>query len=228
MCHNLTSYPWQRLRNKWFRYCNLRTYSNKVCHGLPFTRCPDQGYLNRIVTNTPAYPYMTNGHIRLTSPNWFHEGVCTHPSQKYTVRVDFPFPFFWQGWDTAHYQTGHIRRWWSRLSVIKFLTEAIWTRKPNVLYLSFRRTNQRWFFLSYLIPSKKGLYFVCTGSTERQRKILFKPLYVDYKMVFSHPFGELSFTGRRTRDSKEASLSKSIANIQWKLNTYRHVVPPYL
>ena len=70
------------------------------------------------------------------------------------------------------------------------------------------------FFLSYLIPSKKGLYFVCTGSTERQRKILFKPLYVDYKMVFSHPFGELSFTGRRTRDSKEASLSKLIANIQ--------------
>ena len=93
MCHNLTSYPWQRLRNKWFRYCNLRTHSNKVCHGLPFTRCPDQGYLNRIVTNTPAYPYMTNGHIRLTSPNWFHEGVCTHPSQQYTVRVDFPFSF---------------------------------------------------------------------------------------------------------------------------------------
>ena len=93
MCHNLTSYPWQRLRNKWFRYCNLRTHSNKVCHGLPFTRCPDQGYLNRIVTNTLAYPYMTNGHIRLTSPNWFHEGVCTHPSQQYTVRVDFPFSF---------------------------------------------------------------------------------------------------------------------------------------
>ena len=140
----------------------------------------------------------------------------------------FLFPFFWQGWDTAHYQTGHTRRWWSRPSVIKLLTEARWTRKPNVLYLSFRRTNQRWFFLSYLIPSKKGLYFVCTGSTERQRKILFKPLYVDYKMVFSHPFGELSFTGRRTRDSKEASLSKLIANIQCKLNTYRHVVPPYL
>ena len=82
----------------------------------------------------------------------------------------FLFPFFWQGWDTAHYQTGHTRRWWSRLSVIKLLTEARWTRKPNVLYLSFRRTNQRWFFLSYLIPSKKGLYFICTGSTERQRR----------------------------------------------------------
>ena len=149
MCHNLTSYLWQRLRNKWFRYCNLWTYSNKVCHGLPFTRCPDQGYLNRIVTNTPAYPYMTNGHIRLTSPNWFHEGVCTHPSQKYTVRVDFPFPFFWQGWDTAHYQTGHIGDGDQGSSVIKLLTEARWTRKPNVLYLLFRRTNQRWFFVIF-------------------------------------------------------------------------------
>ena len=170
MCHNLIFYLWQRLRNNWFRYRNLWPHSKQSVTGFLSLGGPVKDYWAELYQkHTPLSLYDIRTHQIIFSE--LISRRSTYPSKpKIHCARRFSFSFLPARMghsslsDRSHKEITIKAKVWLSFPLEQDEHES---QMFSTFYLGGRTGGD---FLSYLIPSMKGLYFICTGSTERQRR----------------------------------------------------------